>query len=79
MFQLLFFDRHLYLGLPASLRGLSYIPAIFILIILRKHRLPGENTTSGTVPIEAKVTGTECQEMDQTSKVLNNDVLKTKM
>lgn len=71
--------RHLYLGLPAALRGLSFIPAIFILIILRKYHLPGENTTSGTVPIDAKITGNECQEMDQTSKVLNNNVLKTKM
>lgn len=71
--------RHLYLGLPAALRGVSYIPAIFILIILRKYRLPGENTTSGTVPAEAKVTGNEGQEMDQTCKVLNNNVLNTKM
>ncbi|ELK23148.1 Solute carrier organic anion transporter family member 1A5 [Myotis davidii] len=71
--------RYLYLGLPAALRGLSYIPAVFILIILRKYRLPGENTTSGTLPAEAKVTGNEDQEMDQTCKVLNNNVLNTKM
>ncbi|XP_036107702.1 solute carrier organic anion transporter family member 1A2 [Molossus molossus] len=73
--------RYLYLGLPAALRGLSVIPAIWILIILRKRHLPGENAASGTVPVEAKVTGkeNEYQEMDQISKVLNNDVLKTKL
>lgn len=72
--------RYLYLGLPAALRGLSYIPALLILIILRKYRLPGENATSGAVLMEANVTGKEeCQEMDQISKVLDNDVLKTKL
>ncbi|XP_015995953.1 solute carrier organic anion transporter family member 1A2 isoform X1 [Rousettus aegyptiacus] len=71
--------RYIYLGLPIALRGLSFIPAIFILIILRKYRLPGENASSGTV--EAKVIRKEndCQEMDQISKVLNNDELKTKL
>ncbi|KAM5333580.1 solute carrier organic anion transporter family member 1A2 isoform 1-T3 [Glossophaga mutica] len=73
--------RYLYLGLPISLRGLSFIPAVFILIILRKYHLPGDNDSSGTVPVEAKITEkeNECQEMDQISKVLNNDELKTKL
>ncbi|XP_066120685.1 solute carrier organic anion transporter family member 1A2 isoform X1 [Saccopteryx bilineata] len=73
--------RYLYLGLPTALRGLSFIPAFLILIILRKHHLPGENASSGTVPAEAKVTGkeNECREMDQMSKALNNDELKTKL
>ncbi|XP_036992546.2 solute carrier organic anion transporter family member 1A2 [Artibeus jamaicensis] len=73
--------RYLYLGLPITLRGLSFIPAILILIILRKYQLPGDNDSTGTVPVEAKVPGkeNECQEMDQISKVLNNDELKTKL
>lgn len=73
--------RYLYLGLPIALRGISFFPALLILIILRKYHLPGDNASSGTVPVEAKITGkeNECQEMDQISKVLNNDELKTKL
>ncbi|XP_045040134.1 solute carrier organic anion transporter family member 1A2 isoform X3 [Desmodus rotundus] len=73
--------RYLYLGLPIALRGLSFVPALLILIILRRYHLPGDNPSSGTGPGEAKVTGkeNECQEMDQISKVLNNDELKTKL
>ncbi|XP_027451629.1 solute carrier organic anion transporter family member 1A2 isoform X2 [Callorhinus ursinus] len=73
--------RYIYLGLPAALRGTSYIPAFLILIILKKRLLPGENACSGTVLIEAKVTGkeNECKDMNQNSKVLNDDELKTKL
>ncbi|XP_045637421.1 solute carrier organic anion transporter family member 1A2 isoform X4 [Ursus americanus] len=73
--------RYIYLGLPAALRGTSYIPAFLILIILKKHLLPGENASSGTVLIEAKVTGkeNECKDMHKNSKILNDDELKTKL
>ncbi|XP_039079530.1 solute carrier organic anion transporter family member 1A2 isoform X5 [Hyaena hyaena] len=73
--------RYIYLGLPAALRGLSYIPAFLVLNILKNCHLPGENASSGTVLIEAKVTGkeTECKDMDQNSKVLNDKELKTKL
>ncbi|KAM5252979.1 solute carrier organic anion transporter family member 1A2 isoform 2-T7 [Hipposideros larvatus] len=73
--------RYIYLGLPAALRGSSFIPALFILNILRKYRPPDENTSSGTAYVEAKVTGkeNECQEMDQIPKVLNDTELKTKL
>ncbi|XP_008064018.2 solute carrier organic anion transporter family member 1A2 [Carlito syrichta] len=50
--------RYIYLGLPAALRGSSYIPALLILILLRSP-LPGENASSGTELIETKVTGKE--------------------
>ncbi|XP_054941131.1 solute carrier organic anion transporter family member 1A2 isoform X3 [Physeter macrocephalus] len=72
--------RYIYLGLPAALRGSSYIPAFLILIILRKYRLPEENASSETM-LEAKFTGKENEgkEMDQNSKVLNDDELKTKL
>ncbi|XP_065743815.1 solute carrier organic anion transporter family member 1A2 isoform X2 [Phocoena phocoena] len=72
--------RYIYLGLPAALRGSSYIPAFLILIILRKHRLPEENASSETM-LEAKFTGKENEgkETDQNSKVLNDDELKTKL
>ncbi|KAF3816284.1 hypothetical protein GH733_014457 [Mirounga leonina] len=73
--------RYIYLGLPAALRGTSYIPAFLILIILKKRLLPGENASSGTMLIEAKFTGkeNECKDMNQNSKVLNDDELKTKL
>ncbi|XP_059258679.1 solute carrier organic anion transporter family member 1A2 isoform X2 [Mustela nigripes] len=73
--------RYIYLGLPSALRGISYIPAFLILITLKKRRLPGENVSSGTVLIEAKVAGKEndCKDMHQNSKVLNDDELKTKL
>ncbi|EFB15116.1 hypothetical protein PANDA_016291, partial [Ailuropoda melanoleuca] len=73
--------RYIYLGLPAALRGTSYIPAFLILIILKKRLLPGENASSGTVLIETKVTGkeNECKDMHKNSKILNDDELKTKL
>ncbi|NP_001243524.1 solute carrier organic anion transporter family member 1A2 isoform X1 [Sus scrofa] len=72
--------RYIYLGLPAALRGSSYIPAFLILIILRKYHLPKENASSETT-LEAKFTEKENEgkEMDQNSKVLNNEELKTKL
>uniref|UniRef100_A0A673TFS5 Solute carrier organic anion transporter family member n=1 Tax=Suricata suricatta TaxID=37032 RepID=A0A673TFS5_SURSU len=73
--------RYIYLGLPAALRGISYIPAFLILNLLKNRHLPGENASSGTVLIEAKITGKEnkCKDMDQNSKVLNDTELKTKL
>uniref|UniRef100_A0A3Q1N7T3 Solute carrier organic anion transporter family member n=1 Tax=Bos taurus TaxID=9913 RepID=A0A3Q1N7T3_BOVIN len=72
--------RYIYLGIPAALRGSSYIPAFLILFILRKYRLPGENASSETMLV-AKFTGKENEgkEMDQNAKVLNDDELKTKL
>ncbi|XP_045319416.1 solute carrier organic anion transporter family member 1A2 isoform X3 [Leopardus geoffroyi] len=73
--------RYIYLGLPAALRGLSYIPAFLILNILKNRHLPGENASSGTMLTEAKTTKKEnkCKDMDQNSKVLNDNELKTKL
>ncbi|XP_044917430.1 solute carrier organic anion transporter family member 1A2 isoform X6 [Felis catus] len=73
--------RYIYLGLPAALRGLSYIPAFLILNILKNRHLPGENVSSGTMLTEAKTTKkeNECKDMDQNSKVLNDNELKTKL
>ncbi|XP_037701010.1 solute carrier organic anion transporter family member 1A2 [Choloepus didactylus] len=73
--------RYIYLGLPAALRGSSYIPALLILFLLRKRILPGENVSSGIVLTEAKTMGkeNECKEMHPNSKVLNDDEVKTKL
>ncbi|MBZ3869814.1 Solute carrier organic anion transporter family member 1A2 [Sciurus carolinensis] len=73
--------RHIYLGLPAALRGSSFIPAFLILILLRKHHLPGENDPSGTELAVMKVTEKEkeCKDVHQNSKVLNDEEMKAKL
>ncbi|XP_010335595.1 solute carrier organic anion transporter family member 1A2 isoform X2 [Saimiri boliviensis] len=73
--------RYIYLGLPAALRGSSFIPGLIILILLRKCHLPGENASSGTELIETKVKGkeNECKDIYQKSMILNDDELKTKL
>ncbi|KAL8222295.1 UNVERIFIED_CONTAM: hypothetical protein K2H54_075391 [Gekko kuhli] len=43
--------RVLYLTLPAVLRGVSYIPCVFILLILRRQ---SKNPTTGNLEIDAK-------------------------
>ncbi|XP_008584349.1 PREDICTED: solute carrier organic anion transporter family member 1A2 [Galeopterus variegatus] len=74
-------DQYIYLGLPAALRGSSFIPALVILILLRKHHLPGENASSETEFAETKVTGkeNECKDIHQNSKLLNDGELKIKL
>uniref|UniRef100_A0A2K6MQU5 Solute carrier organic anion transporter family member n=1 Tax=Rhinopithecus bieti TaxID=61621 RepID=A0A2K6MQU5_RHIBE len=64
-----------------TLRGSSFVPALIILILLRKCHLPGENASSGTELIETKVKGkkNECKDMYQKPTVLNDDELKTKL
>ncbi|XP_055136406.1 solute carrier organic anion transporter family member 1A2 isoform X6 [Symphalangus syndactylus] len=73
--------RYIYLGLPAALRGSSFVPALIILILLRKCHLPGENASSGTELIETKVKGkeNECKDIYQKSTVLKDDELKIKL
>lgn len=73
--------RHIYLGLPAALRGSSFIPAFFILILLRNRHLPGENDPSGTELAATKGTEKEkeCKDVHQNSKVLNDEEMKTKL
>uniref|UniRef100_G3T9M3 Solute carrier organic anion transporter family member n=1 Tax=Loxodonta africana TaxID=9785 RepID=G3T9M3_LOXAF len=73
--------RYVYFGLPAALRGSSYIPAFIILFILRKRRLPGENISSDIMIVETKVTGkdNECKDTSQNSKLVNDDEMKTKL
>ncbi|XP_075409174.1 solute carrier organic anion transporter family member 1A2 isoform X2 [Tenrec ecaudatus] len=73
--------RYIYLGLPAALRGASYVPALTILFILRNRQLPGENISSGMTHTESKGTGkqSELKDMHQDSKVVNAVDMKTKL
>nr|XP_051706804.1 solute carrier organic anion transporter family member 1A2 isoform X2 [Oryctolagus cuniculus] len=72
--------RYIYLGLPAALRGLSIFPAIWILVLLRNRRLPGETAPPGT-ELETKDTEkqNELKDVHQNSKISNDDELKTKL
>ncbi|XP_055461622.1 solute carrier organic anion transporter family member 1A5-like [Psammomys obesus] len=73
--------RRIYLGVPAALRGSSYLPAFFILILLRKLQLPGGIDSSETEPAETKFTEKEskCMDVKQSPKVENDGELKTKL
>lgn len=49
--KLIIYFRWLYLGLPAVLRGVSYIPSTLVLLILKK-RLKSEKLVLINAPIE---------------------------
>ncbi|XP_028613420.1 solute carrier organic anion transporter family member 1A6-like [Grammomys surdaster] len=73
--------RHLYLGLPAALRGSSFLPAFFILRLLRKFQFPGEIYSSEPQLTEMKLTEkeSECADVHRSPKVENDGELKTKL
>ncbi|XP_041496946.1 solute carrier organic anion transporter family member 1A5-like [Microtus oregoni] len=73
--------RRIYLGLPAALRGSSFIPGIFILILMRKVQLPGEIDFSETERPEMKLTEKKGEHKDVhgNPEVENDKELKTKL
>ncbi|CAH7431029.1 solute carrier organic anion transporter family member 1A5 [Phodopus roborovskii] len=73
--------RRFYLGLPAALRGSSFFPAVFILILIRKRQLPGETDSSGPELPEIKLTEKEskCMDMHRSPEVEKDGELKTKL
>ncbi|XP_023574702.1 solute carrier organic anion transporter family member 1A2 [Octodon degus] len=73
--------RHIYLGLPAGIRGASFLPAFLTLILLRKRHLPGESDSTGTELADAKATEheNECKDGCQNPKVPKAGELKTKL
>ncbi|XP_049991239.1 solute carrier organic anion transporter family member 1A5-like isoform X2 [Alexandromys fortis] len=73
--------RRIYLGLPAALRGSSFIPGIFILILMRKVQLPGEIDFAETEHPEMKLTEKKGEHKDVhgSPEVENNKELKTKL
>uniref|UniRef100_A0A8C8VZ70 Solute carrier organic anion transporter family member n=1 Tax=Peromyscus maniculatus bairdii TaxID=230844 RepID=A0A8C8VZ70_PERMB len=78
---LIVFNRNIYIGVPAALRGLSYLPAFFILKLMRKRQLPGETDSSETELAETKLTEkkTECVDVHRSPEVENDRELKTKL
>ncbi|XP_041488696.1 solute carrier organic anion transporter family member 1A5-like isoform X2 [Microtus oregoni] len=73
--------RNIFLGLPAVLRGSSFLPAICILILLRKFQLPEETDTSETEFAEMKLTEkeSECMDVHRSPEFENNRELKTRL
>ncbi|XP_076424333.1 solute carrier organic anion transporter family member 1A5-like isoform X2 [Peromyscus maniculatus bairdii] len=73
--------RNIYIGVPAVLRGLSLLPAVFILKLMRKRQLPGETDSSETELAETKLTEkkSECVDVHRSPEVENDRELKTKL
>ncbi|XP_038176422.1 solute carrier organic anion transporter family member 1A4-like isoform X6 [Arvicola amphibius] len=73
--------RNIYIGLPAALRGSSYLVSIFILKLLRKFQLPEETDSSETELAEMKLTEkeSECMDVHRSPEFENGRELKTKL
>ncbi|XP_052576380.1 solute carrier organic anion transporter family member 1A5-like isoform X2 [Peromyscus californicus insignis] len=73
--------RNIYIGVPVAIRGLSYLPAFFILILMRKHQLPGEIDSSETELAETKLTEKKSEGVDvhRSPGAENVGELKTKL
>ncbi|XP_052031169.1 solute carrier organic anion transporter family member 1A6-like isoform X2 [Apodemus sylvaticus] len=73
--------RGIYLGLPAALRGSSFLPAFFILRLIRKYPFPGDMDSSETELAEMKLTEkeSECTDVHRSAKIEKDRELKTKL
>ncbi|KAK7833975.1 hypothetical protein U0070_004956, partial [Myodes glareolus] len=73
--------RNIFFGLPATLRGSSFLPAICILILLRKFQLPEKTDSSETEFAEMKLTEkeSECMDVHRSPESENDRELKTKL
>ncbi|XP_041490048.1 solute carrier organic anion transporter family member 1A5-like isoform X1 [Microtus oregoni] len=71
--------RRTYLGLSAALRASSYLPAIFILKLMRKVQLHGETDSLETERAEMTLTEKESEHMDVHRGPENGRELKTKL
>lgn len=77
----MFFYRNIFFGLPAALRGSSLLPAIGILILLRKFQLPEKTGSSVTEFAEMKLTEkeSECMDVHRSPESENDRELKTRL
>ncbi|XP_040599462.1 solute carrier organic anion transporter family member 1A5-like isoform X2 [Mesocricetus auratus] len=73
--------RRVYLGLPAALRGSSYLPAFFIVLLVRKLQFPEEVDSAELKVAEVKLTEKEsgCMVVHRSPVVENNRELKTRL
>ncbi|KAL1775728.1 solute carrier organic anion transporter family member 1A5 isoform X1 [Sigmodon hispidus] len=73
--------RRIFILVPAAVRGLSYLPAIFILILIRKLHLPEEMVCSEAELAEMKLTEKENEYtgVHRSPEAENGRELKTKL
>ncbi|XP_057625891.1 solute carrier organic anion transporter family member 1A5-like isoform X1 [Chionomys nivalis] len=73
--------RNIFFGFPAALRGSSFLPAICILIFLRKFQLPDKTDSSRTEFAEMKLTEkeSECMDVHRSPEFENERELKTRL
>ncbi|XP_028613421.1 solute carrier organic anion transporter family member 1A4-like [Grammomys surdaster] len=71
--------RRLYLGLSAVLRGSSFLPAFFILRLMRKFQFPGNTDSTETELAEMKLIEKEngCTDVHKSPKFKSDGELKT--
>ncbi|XP_055466180.1 solute carrier organic anion transporter family member 1A5-like isoform X2 [Psammomys obesus] len=73
--------RRIYFGVPAAQRGSGYLPAFFILMLVRKLQLPGDVASLETEPAEMKLTEkeSECMDVHRSPELENGGEVKTKL
>ncbi|CAH7430969.1 unknown_gene_8393 [Phodopus roborovskii] len=73
--------RRIYLGLPAALRGSSFLPAFLIVLLIRKLQLPGESDSPEQELAEMKLTEKEreCMIVHRSPEFENKREQKTKL
>ncbi|XP_060240383.1 solute carrier organic anion transporter family member 1A4-like isoform X2 [Meriones unguiculatus] len=73
--------RRIYLGVHAVLRGSSYLPAFFVLMLVRKLQLPGDVASSEMEPVEMTLTEkeSECVDVHRSPELDNGGEVKTKL
>ncbi|XP_031236902.1 solute carrier organic anion transporter family member 1A4-like [Mastomys coucha] len=73
--------RRIYLGLPTALRGLSFLPAFFILRLMRKFQFPEDTDSSETELVEMKLIEKEedCTDEHRSPNVESAEELKIKL
>ncbi|KAL1776016.1 solute carrier organic anion transporter family member 1A5 isoform X1 [Sigmodon hispidus] len=73
--------RRIYIGVPVALRGASYLPGFFILILMRKVQLPGEIDSPEVELTETKLTEKKSERLDvhRSPEGQNDGELKTKL
>ncbi|XP_040599443.1 solute carrier organic anion transporter family member 1A5 isoform X1 [Mesocricetus auratus] len=73
--------RRIYLGVPAALRGSSYLPAFFIVLLVRKLQFPGEVDSPKPKVAKVKLTEkeSECMVALRSPEFENGKELKTKL
>ncbi|EDL10626.1 mCG140584, partial [Mus musculus] len=73
--------RYLFFGLPAALTGSSYLPAVFLLRLMRTFQLPEDTDSPDTELAETKLIEKEndCTDVHRSPKFESNGEMKAKL